>query len=491
MTRRPGERLPMPSMTALFAPLALIVPLAACMVGPDYQRPDAPMAAGFKEDHGGDGLWHAANPQDGSPRGDWWTVYGDALLDRLERQIDISNQNVKQYEAAYRQATAVADQARAGLFPTLSLNSAADRAQSSGASTGKARVANSFTGSVSASWEIDLWGRIRRQIEADEADIGASAADLGNARLSAQAALATDYFELRAADELGRILSATVDAYRRSLEITRNQYASGIAARSDVAQAESQLASTEASLAQVEDTRAALEHAISVLVGKPPADFSIAVVDGLPKLPDLPVGLASDLLERRPDVAAGERRVAAANADIGVAVAAYFPTLSLSGSEGFSASKLGDLFNASNNVWSVGPSAAMTLFNAGATSAQVESARAAYDQTVATYRQTVLTALQQVEDNLAALRVLKRRDEAESRAVASAAEAERLILNQYRAGTVAYTNVVTAQASTLSARQTALTISQDRLTATVALIQALGGGWQPPLPDTREKTSSP
>ncbi len=463
--------------------------LAGCAVGPDYQRPTAPTPAAYKEqgdagpDAAANGLWRAGAPQDAADRGAWWRLYGDPLLDGLESQVAVSNQTLKGLEAAYRQAAAVTDAARASFFPTLSLDASGERAKSvAGGQTSlgssKGFVGNTYNTSLGASWEPDLWGRIRRTVESDEAATEASVADLASAQLSAQATLAADYFELRSEDALARLLEATVTAYAQSLQITRNQYAAGLAARADVAQAETQLAQTQAQLVSVGVLRAQLEHAIAVLIGKPPAEFSIAAIESFPGVPPIPAGLPSALLERRPDIAAAERRVAAANAEIGVAIAAYFPSITLAGSSGFSASTLGSLLQASNNVWSVGPQLALTLFDAGARSAQVEEARAAYDQTVANYRQTVLTGLQQVEDQAAALRVLARQAEVQDQAVASAQEAERLVLNQYKAGTVAYTSVVTAQAVSLSNRQSALTIAQNRLTASVSLIEALGGGWE-------------
>ncbi|MDR3437612.1 efflux transporter outer membrane subunit [Telmatospirillum sp.] len=456
--------------------------LAACAVGPDYQRPDAVMSDHYKEQSAASSeLWRPSRPGDEADRGAWWSVYGDPLLNSLLSQVDVSNQNVKAYEAAYRQALAVADAARASFFPTLSLDASGARSQSHASvrgSSGTSVLSNSYSTSLSASWEPDLWGRIRRTVEGNEASAEASSADLAAARLSAQGTLAADYFSLRYEDALKHLLEATATAYQRSLEITRNQYGAGMASRSDVVQAEAQLASTQSQLVAVGSQRAQLEHAIAVLVGKAPADFSIADTGVLSEVPPIPAGVPSVLLERRPDIAASERRMAAANAQIGVAVAAYFPSLTLSGSNGFSASTLGSLLQASNNVWSVGPSLALTVFDAGSRSAQVEEARASYDQSVANYRQSVLTAMQAVEDNLATLRILAEQAEVQNKAVLAATEAERLVLNQYRAGTVAYTSVVTAQATALSDKQTALGIAQSRLSASVALIQALGGGWE-------------
>ncbi|MTJ83591.1 MAG: efflux transporter outer membrane subunit [Telmatospirillum sp.] len=458
--------------------------LAACAVGPDYQRPEAAEPAHYKERAADTGIWSPGRPADGIDRGAWWGVFGDPVLDGLMEQVTVSNQNIKAAEAAYRQAMAAADAAFAGLFPTLSGGASGQRSQSlatsrpGGATTSV--VGSSFSASLSASWAPDIWGKVRRAVEQGDAAAEASAADLANARLSAQGALAADYFALRYQDALKHLLEATATAYRRSLDITRNQYAAGTAARSDVAQAETQLASTEAQLVATGVQRATLEHAIAVLTGKAPADFSLPDTGVLAAVPDVPAGVPSDLLQRRPDIAAAERRVAAANAAIGIAISAYFPSLTLTGSDGFSSSSLGSLIQTSNNVWSFGPQLAVTLFDAGARSAQVEEARAAYDQSVATYRQTVLAALQAVEDQMAALKTLSAQADVQGRAVASAKEAERLITNQYLAGTVAYTSVVTAQTASLTNQQTALSIAQSRLAATVSLIQALGGGWQVP-----------
>ncbi len=318
----------------------------------------------------------------------------------------MSNQTIKASEAAYRQALAVADAANAGFFPTLSLDGSGQRSKSHATVKGAggasaSAVTSAYSTSLGASWELDLWGRIRRTVEADEASAAASAADLAGARLSAQASLAADYFALRSEDALKHVLEATVAAYERSLAITRNQYAAGMAARADVAQAETQLASTRAQLIAVGVQRAQLDHAIAVLIGRPPADFSVADDAKPPMVPGIPSGVPSVLLQRRPDIAAAERRVASANAEIGVAVAAYFPTLTLSGSDGFSASTLGSLLQASNNVWTVGPQLAMTVFDGGLRSAQVDQARAAYDQSAANYRQTVLTAMSQPIGGLA------------------------------------------------------------------------------------------
>ncbi len=467
----------------LFRPLALLaalVALAACEVGPDYERPTAPTPIAYKESDG----WKPIEPRDTVNRGPWWSVYDDPTLDELESQVAISNQNLKAAEAAFREARAIVAEARAGLFPTLSIGASAQRSGqgqgSTSGSTGVARsgrVQNQFNLNTSASWELDLWGRIRRTIESDVANAQASAADLAAAQLSAQGTLATDYLQLRIADELKRLLDATVAAFQHASSITESRYRQGVAGKSDVASARAQLESTRSQAINIGVQRAAFEHAIAVLVGRPPSEFAIAVAPVALTAPVLPPGLPSTLLERRPDIAAAERRVAAANAQIGAAIAAYYPTVTLSASYGIASTALDTLFRASNAVWSFGPQIAQTVFDAGLRSAQVDAARAFYDQNVADYRQTVLTGFQQVEDALAALRILEQQAEVQNAAVTAAEEAERLIFNQYTAGTVAYTNVITAQTTALGSKESALTILQSRLVASSNLIQALGGGW--------------
>jgi NodT family efflux transporter outer membrane factor (OMF) lipoprotein len=458
--------------------------LGGCAVGPDYTRPAAPVPVQFKEAAG----WKPATPGQAASGNAWWSVYQDPVLDALEQQIDISNQTLKASEAAWRQATALADQARAGLFPVLSLTASATRAgngsggnaiagNQAGAATPASRGLNQFGLAAGASWDLDVWGRIRRTIESDVANAQASAADLAAARLSAQAALATDYVQLRVADEQKGLFDRTVQAYQRSLQITQNQYKVGVAAKADVITAQTQLEGAQSQRIALDVGRSQLEHAIAVLVGKPPADFALAPATLGAAVPVAPSGVPSSLLERRPDIAAAERKMAAANAQVGVAIAAYYPDLTLSGSYGYTGSKVYNLVKAPNSVWSFGGNAAETLLDFGARSAGVAEARAAYDGSVATYRQTVLSAFQQVEDELAALRILEQQDQVQQRTVNFADEAVRLTLNQYKAGTVAYTAVVTAQTIALNDAQTLLDIRQSRLVASVALIQALGGGW--------------
>ena len=466
--------------------------LSACAVGPDYRRPSASMPAQYKE-----AGWKLGEPLDAIDRGAWWSVYNDPVLDGLERQIDISNQNLLAAEAAFRQAEFVVAQARAQFFPTATVNASAQRSRGGGTAGsgttpiggggGGGRITNFFSTSTAASWTPDLWGRVRRTVESNVASAQASAGDLASARLAAQGALASDYLQLRVADELKRLLDATAKAFAESLRITRNQYNAGTASASDVAQAETQLRSTEAQAIAVGVTRAQLEHAIAVLIGKPPAELSIAPSDVVTEVPVVPAGLPSVLLERRPDIAATERQMAAANAQIGVAEAAFYPTITLSADYGVMALQIAKLFTDQARFWAFGSSLAQTVFDAGARSAVVEEARAFFDQTIANYRQTVLTGFQQVEDQLAALRILADQAETEAAAVKSAREAERIINNQWLAGTVAYTSVVVAQTTALANEATALNIRQNRLVASAALIQALGGGWDAGQLPSRER----
>jgi len=451
---------------------------SGCTVGPDYRRPDAPVPALYKE-----AGWKVGEPLDALDRGAWWSVYKDPLLDDLEKRIDISNQNLKAAEAAFQQAEWIVAQARAGFFPIVDLNASAQRSRTGGgssSSTGVGRsgfTTSSFSTSGSASWVPDLWGKIRRTVEGDVASAQASAGDLASARLSAQGALASDYLQLRMSDELKRLLDAAASYYAESLRITRNQYQSGTADQSAVSQAEAQLESTQAQAIAVGVTRAQLEHAIAVLIGKPPAEFAIPPTEAMIAVPVIPAEMPSALLERRPDIAAAERLMAAVNAQIGVAEAAFYPTITLSGNSGTSALTLNRLLATSSRFWSFGSNLVETIFDAGARAAMVEEARAVFDQDVANYKQTVLTAFQQVEDQLAALRILAQQAQVQDKAVAAAFEAARIINNQYLAGTVAYTSVVVADQTALANAETAVNIRQSRLVASAALVQALGGGW--------------
>jgi NodT family efflux transporter outer membrane factor (OMF) lipoprotein len=472
-------------MTAL-ASLALV---SACSVGPDYVRPDAPVPQSFKETQG----WKPAEPRDAELRGEWWEIFGDPLLSQLEAQVSVSNQNVAAAEARFRQAMALIDAARAGYYPTLTGNVSATRSRASSGSNSAVisrGVVTSRNAAVNADWEIDLWGRVRRTVESDVAGAQASAGDLESARLSAQAQLALSYFQLRQLDTERKILDDTVEALGRSLELTRNRYAAGVAAKVDVVQAQTLLKTTQAQAIDLGVQRAQLEHAIALLAGKAPADVTIptALLGALP--PPAPVGLPSALLERRPDVAAAERRMAQANAQIGVAKAAYFPQLTLAGSAGYQSTSLANWFTAPSRFWSVGPALAATLFDAGLRRSQTEQAIANYDATVAAYRQTVLTALQDVEDNVAALRILEEESVVQNEALEAARQTLELTLNQYKGGTVSYLNVVTAQTTALANERTAVDIQARRLVASVLLVRALGGGWKATAPASGEDSGT-
>lgn len=456
--------------------LVLASALPGCAVGPDYQRPEARITPAYKEA----GEWKPAQPQDDLDRGKWWAVFGDPLLDALVGQVEISNQNVLVAEAQFRRAQALVASSRAAYFPTLDAGVSAVRSRSptgviGGTTAG--RILTNRSASLNSAWEADLWGRLRRTVESSEAGAQASAADLAAARLSAQAELASTYFQLRILDAQKQLLDDTVAAFQKSLDLTKNRYDAGVAAKVDLVQAETQLKSTRAQAIDTGVQRAQLEHAIAVLVGKAPAEFSIAPVPLAVTMPRVPLGLPSQLLERRPDVAAAERRVAAANAQIGVAKAAYFPSLTLSASYGSRSAVASQLFTAPSGFWSIGPALAQSIFDAGLRRAQTEQAIAAYDATVAGYRQAVLAGFQEVEDNLAALRILGEEAEVQEGAVRAARESVLLTTNQYKAGIVSYINVVTVQTTQLSNERTAMGILGRRLVAAVTLVKALGGGW--------------
>jgi len=472
-----------PTLTSVFsarlAPLALALLLAGCAVGPDYQRPAIDVGAGFKEGEGTVPGWKRAQPADQAERGEWWRVYGDATLDALMAHLNTANQTVAQAEANYRQAQALVNSARSAFFPTVGADAGLTRAgngtssQSTGTST-----SNQYSLSGSVSWELDVWGRIRRQVESSQASAAASGADLAATRLSAQSALAQNYLQLRILDEQKRLLDATVAAYERSLQLTRNRYEAGVAGKADVAVAETQLENTRAQSIDLDWQRGQYEHAIAVLVGLAPSRFALPPAPFTQQLPEIPVALPATLLERRPDVAAAERRAAAANADIGVAVAAWFPDLTLSASGGFRSGQFGDLLTAPARFWSLGPALALTIFDGGAREAQIASARAAYDSQAAAYRQSVLVALREVEDYLIQLRVMAQEQEVQRRALTSARESLRLTRNQYEAGLVDYLSVAVVEATALNAERSALTLLGNRLNASVQLIAALGGGWE-------------
>jgi NodT family efflux transporter outer membrane factor (OMF) lipoprotein len=467
------------------AMVAFAVVAGGCAVGPDYQRPTAAVPSAYKEA----GNWVSAAPADALDRGAWWKLFNDPVLDDLAARVDVSNQNIAAAVAAYAQARALVGEQRAGLFPTVSLNGSANRSGGSGSAAANAGsatpnaaagsdVRNSYRVSIGGTWEPDIWGKLRRTVEGASASAQASAADLAAARLSAQGELAINYFSLRQTDTQKALLDDTVAAYQRSLQIAQNRYAAGIATKTDVLQAQTQYANAQADATGLARQRAQFEHAIAVLTGKAPGDFTLTPTAWSVTVPDVPVGMPSTLLERRPDIASAERRVAAANEQIGIAQSAWFPSFSLSASDASAASRVADLFKSSSNVWALGLTAAETLFDAGATGSRVDSARAAHEAAVAHYRQTVLAAFQDVENQLTAIRVLAQQQELRRQASQAADEAEQRMLNRYRAGQVDYSQVVTAQATALSARRALVQVQADRQTAAVALIQALGGGWQ-------------
>ena len=466
-----------PTHAIAIAAASLLAFLGGCMVGPDYVRPAAPVPAAFKEMPG----WKVAQPADDATRGNWWEAFGDPDLNALCIQVDVSNQTVKAADARMREALAATQGARAALFPFVSGSGAATRAGHGTGSSASANAAsgvnNSFNLGLFASWEVDLWGGIRRSVEASSSSAQASAADLAGARLSAQALLAQDYLLLRVQDAQITLLRNTVATYERSMLLTRNQYAAGIVGRGDVVQAEAQLKSTQAQVVDATLSRAQFEHAIAVLVGSPPSEFAIAPKVLVAVFPVIPVALPSDLLERRPDIAAAERRAASANAQIGVAQAAFFPALTLSAGGGYQNSLISNLLSLPSRYWSLGTALAQPIFDAGLRSAQKTQAVAAYDETVANYRSTVLNGFQDVEDNLAALDLLAQETVFQDEAVKAAQQAATIATNQYKAGITSYLAVVVLQANALNAERTGLAILARRLNASVGLIKALGGGW--------------
>jgi NodT family efflux transporter outer membrane factor (OMF) lipoprotein len=465
--------------------------LSGCMVGPNYNSTAIPAPPAYKEAPG----WTAAQPMDGVPKGAWWTVYGDSILDQLEPQVAVSNQTLAADYFAYHSALEITRETQGQLYPTIGLTGSATRSGDGGGghSGGSSIISTGTNGSVISSgsgprtsgtfegsidWTPDIWGKIRRQVESDQAAAQVSAADLANATLSEQALLATDYVDLRGADSEITLLQQTVAAYRKSLQITENQFNAGTAALLDVITARTQLEGAQAQLISAGEARAQYEHAIAVLAGEAPASLSLAPGRLMSDVPDVPAGIPAALLQRRPDVAAAERTMAEENALIGVAVGAYYPDISLSALGGYSADPIGGLFSVSNALWSLGANASATLFEGGTRDATLQAAKFTYLESVATYRQTVLTAFQQVEDALSDLRILAQQAQTEQAAVTDAQQAVQIAVNEYEAGTQAYTTVVTAQATLLGDQQTALTVQQDRLNASIALIEALGGGWQ-------------
>lgn len=457
--------------------LLVVVPiLTGCTVGPNYQRPTVVSTVQYKEMAG----WKVATPSDDLERGQWWKIYQDPLLNQLQEQVIISNQNVAQYVAKYQQAAALVGSSNASLYPSLTLTPNATRTakNSSTNSIEHSTIDNAYATNLGLSWEIDLWGKLRRQVQENKASMQASVADLANATLSAQSTLAQSYFALRILDQRIDLYENTIKIYTKYCNVLDAKYKEGIIAKSDLTQAQQSLHSAEASKADLTWQRAQYEHAIAVLIGKAPAEFSLKKQVQQPLyIPNIPVGIPSQLLERRADIAAAERRVAAANEAIGIAIAGYFPSLTLSGSTGTSTEHFSQLFSASTLIWSLGASATQTVWDFGRNKANVQSARAAYNETVASYRQTVLDAMQAVEDGLSKSENLKIEMIAQQKALAAATETVRIYHNQYEEGMIDYLNVATTEATRLNSQQSVLQLQSTQLQNSVALIVALGGGW--------------
>ena len=449
---------------------------AGCAVGPNYERPTTESVAVYKES----GDWIVAAPSDALDHGAWWELFNDPLLSSLAARVEVSNQNVAAAVAAYAQARAVTAEQRAGLWPSLSLSGGANRSASGGgANNVQGGPNNNFSASLGAAWWPDVWGRLQRAAAGADAAAAASAADLATAKLSAQGELAINYLALRQQDAQIALLANTLTSFARALEITQNRYTAGIVARTDVLQAQTQLANTQADQLGVARSRAQLEHAIAVLVGKAPGNFAVAAsAQWIPVVPDVPIAVPSTLLQRRPDIAAAERRVASANAQIGIAKTAYYPSFNLNASAGAGASRVADLFSAPSALWSIGLSAAQAVFNGGATGARVDAATAAHAQAVARYRQVALSAFQNVEDQLSAAKALQAQQALRLQASNAADLVEQQALNRYTAGRASYLEVITAQTSALTARRAFVQTTADRQATAVALIQSLGGGWQ-------------
>jgi NodT family efflux transporter outer membrane factor (OMF) lipoprotein len=488
--------------------------LVGCTVGPTYKTPAMPVPAAFKEPvPEAFKEFRPSDPKDDKLKGKWWEIFGDPQLNALEEQVNISNQNVAQAEAQFREAKAAVLASRSQLYPTISAGPSVtgEHTSANSGSSASTALAGSSTGiPVSGSrgstfanlqipfefsWEYDAWGRIHRMIESSIETAQASAADLETARLSAQATLATDYFELRTSDMKKKLLDDTVVDYEQQLQLTIQRRDQGIATQLDVEQASTQLETTQAQSIDLGVTRAQYEHAIAVLTGKAPAGLTLEFNPAPVKPPVIPVALPSELLERRADIASAERKAAAQNEQIGIAQAAFYPTISLSASAGLSSSSLLSLFTWPSRIWTVGPSLAQTLFDAGNRRAQTAEAQATYDANAAAYKQTILTAFQGVEDNLAAMRVLEAEAAQENRAVESAERSVKLAIDRYKGGVDTYLDVITAEATALSNESTAVDILTRRMTAAVALVQALGGGWDvsqiPPAADFLPKKKKP
>ena len=482
-TLRPARSISARPSAVMLLVLPLTLLATGCAVGPNYERPGTVDIAQFKQIAG----WVPAAPADALERGPWWQLFGDEQLNFLAAQVEVSNQNVAAAVAAYAQARALVQVQRASLLPAATLSGngnrsgASNNSGSTSSTAGNSRVGSNYQLGIGASWEPDVWGRLGRAVDGASANAQASAADLATARLSAQGELAINYLSLRQLDAQKGLLTSTLEGFRRTLSITQNRYSAGIATKTDVLQAQTQLAITQADEVGLSRQRAQLEHAIAVLIGQAPANFTLvplAANTWRPVVPDVPLSVPSTLLQRRPDIAGAERRVAVANEQIGISKSAYFPSLTLSASSSTSASRVANLFAAGSGAWALGLSAMQVLFNAGATGARVEAAQAAHEQAVARYRQTVLTAFADVENQLTATRVLATQQDLRQQASLAANQVEQQVLNRYRAGQVSFTEVITAQTTALSARRTLVQAVAERQTTAVALIQSLGGGWQ-------------
>jgi NodT family efflux transporter outer membrane factor (OMF) lipoprotein len=469
-----------PRRQSVFAAAAVAaLALAGCSVGPKYVKPTAEVPADFKETPSN---FKVAQPSDAVTKGKWWEIYGDTQLNSLEEQVNVSNQTLKSAEAQFREARAAVRISRGALYPTVGVNpSAGHTEQSENAplfnKQTEVRSYNNFSLPFDFSYELDLWGRVRKTIEASRSEAQASAGDLANVNLSLHAELAMDYFQLRGLDAEKQLLDSTVVSYQKAVDLTNSRFKAGIASAVDLAQAQTTLETTRAQAVDVEVDRSAFEHAIAVLVGKPASTFHIdpLPLDLLP--PAMPPGVPSDLLERRPDISAAERRVQEANANVGVARTAYYPLVTLGGVGGFQSSAFTTLIQGPSGLWSLGGQAAQTIFDGGVRRGTNEQARAAYDKSVSDYRGTILTAFQEVEDNLAALRILEDEANKEDGAVAAAQHSVNLSVTRYKGGVTNYLEVTTAESQSLADQVTAVTIRTRRMTASVNLIKALGGGW--------------
>ncbi|WP_413194729.1 efflux transporter outer membrane subunit [Pararobbsia alpina] len=478
--------------------VAAVLCIAGCTVGPDYQRPTVSVPATYKELPG----WTAAAPNADGPKGDWWTAFNDPLINELEPQVSVSNQTVRADYYNYQQAVALIREARSGLFPTIGVTGSATRDRSRSSLSNRTSIVNSGSLEGDISWAPDFWGQVRRTVEERKAEAQSTQAVYANATLSEQVALATAVIDIRITDANVDLLNRTVKAWQDYLRVIADQDRAGTIPPSDLITARTQLESAQANLIALGVTRAKYEHAIAVLVGRNPETLDVPANATLPALPDVPPAVPSTLLQRRPDIAAAERTMAAQNAAIGVAISAYYPTITLDGAIGFTQSPLSGLLRVGNYVWSLGASATETVFDGGLRSGEVDAAKAAYDSAVASYRGTVLGAFQNVEDDLASLRILADQANAVDQAVQDAAHGTEIAFNEYQAGTVDYTTVSTAQTTELSLRQTALSVQQERLIAAASLFGDLGGGWSAdqldsPAPDaaagisaTGEKTAS-